>query len=91
MLEKPFALGETVITPGASEALKQYHCLPVLLLIRHQLGDWGDLSDEDKAANDWAVQNQDSVLSVHRIEDRRIWIVTEGDRSSTTILLAEEY
>ena len=93
-----FLLGTIVATPGALEALKRTGEQPGALLLRHQVGDWGDLDQEDKQANDVAVryegkrEEQQRVLSSYRLKDRtKIWVITEHDRSSTTILLPEEY
>ncbi|WP_144158085.1 hypothetical protein [Paraburkholderia sp. BCC1885] len=65
----------------------------VLLLARHIHGDWGDLPVEDLAANELALLTGKRLLSSYDLPDRRskIWIITEADRSVTTILLAEEY
>ena len=50
-----FNLGQVVATPGAIEALAEVNCLPITLLNRHQIGDWGNLCDDDKAANNEAL------------------------------------
>jgi len=86
-----FSLGRTVATPGAIAALQSINIPKSLLLVRHHAGDWGDLSDADKAANDDAVVNNDQIFSAYQFNDIRIWVITEADRSSTTILLPEEY
>ena len=59
---------------------------------RHATGDWGDISEEDKASNDWALENGERLFSAYETEDNnKIWIITEWDRSVTTILYPEEY
>ena len=65
---------------------------------RHRDHDWGDLCQEDKQANDWAVEHGERLLSAYDIPKRfcigyetRIWIITEADRSATTILFPYEY
>ena len=59
---------------------------------RHHCGDWGDLCDEDKQANEEALEHGLRILSHYRLGDnRRIYIITEADRSSTCVLLPEEY
>jgi hypothetical protein len=59
---------------------------------RHHCGDWGDLTEEDKQANEDALVHGDRILSHYKLTDgRRIYIITEADRSSTCILLPEEY
>jgi len=86
-----FNLGQVVATPGAIEALAEVNCLPITLLNRHQCGDWGDLDDEDKAANQEALGNWDRLFSAYIVRDVKFWVITEADRSVTTILLPSEY
>lgn len=59
----------------------------------HMQGDWGIVGDEDKASNDEGLtpENQDRLLSAYMVGDVKIWIITEWDRSVTTILLPDEY
>ena len=88
---KKFELGKVVMTKGVAEncIFEDYlECLK-----RHQFGDWGDLCEEDKKANDFAVENGERILSAYTIGENKvkIWIITEWDRSCTTILLPEEY
>lgn len=96
-LKKPlFELGQTVATPGALEALQQAGVSAVSLLCRHQCGDWGDLEDEDSAANNQALTTGARLLSAYIIQDVKFWVITEaeddeGHRLATTILLPEEY
>lgn len=62
------------------------------MLLKHSLGNWGDVCEEDAAANNEALKNGDRILSSYRAENgEKIWIITEYDRSYTTILLPEEY
>ena len=88
-----FVLGRVVATPGALEALERAGVTPLRLLGRHETGDWGDLGDEDKAANESALLTGERILSSYNLPgtDERIWIITEWDRSATTLLLPEEY
>ena len=86
-----FNLGQVVATPGAIEALDEVNCLPITLLNRHQIGDWGDLCDEDKAANNEALGNWTRLFSAYIVRDVKFWVITEADRSVTTILLPSEY
>ncbi|MDF1583639.1 MAG: hypothetical protein P1P78_10050 [Methyloprofundus sp.] len=86
-----FNLGETVATPGALEVLKNLNIPTSLLLVRHHAGDWGDLSDGDKEANNQALLSGDQILSAYQFGETRLWVITEHDRSATTILLPEEY
>lgn len=63
-----------------------------LSLCRHLSGDWGDLCEDDKALNDEAVRVGDErILSAYEKDGRKIWIITESDRSTTTILFPDEY
>lgn len=59
--------------------------------VRHVSGDWGDVDEEDRAANDRAVKEGGRVLSSYEDDGQRYWILTEADRSMTTILLPEDY
>jgi len=85
-------LGQVVATPGVLAAFieAKEHYLPYL--VRHAFGDWGDVCPEDAEANDEARETGERIISAYRIrDDTRIWIITEADRSSTCILLPEEY
>jgi hypothetical protein len=63
-----------------------------VFLSRHLLGDWGDLGEEDKKENEFSVLNNFRILSAYTLTTSvKIWIITEADRSATTILLPEEY
>lgn len=85
-----FALGRTVITRGALAELSQSDVQSGLE--RHARGDWGDLCDDDRQANDDALQHGSRLLSAyHTVAGRKFWIITEHDRSATTVLLPEEY
>jgi hypothetical protein len=87
-----FSLGQTVATPGALEALEEAGQSPAVFLDRHVTGDWGDCDKEDAAANDRAVKEGSRVFSVYRTQKGvKIWVITEADRSSTCILLPDEY
>ena len=87
-----FPLGAVVATPGALEALETAGHSPAEFLSRHAAGDWGEVGSEDRRANDEAVVNGERVLSVYRMKTgEKIWIITEADRSATTILLPSEY
>ncbi len=87
-----FDLGQTVATSGAIEALQQPGISAASLLGRHQTGDWGDLCEEDKAENNYALRHGCRIFSSYQItETTKIWVITEADRSVTTLLLPEEY
>lgn len=90
-INKLFCLGQIVATPAALSLLEQLERTPTEFLRRHHSGDWGDLCQEDREANDAAVKHGDRIFSAYKIDDAKIWIITEADRSSTCILLPEEY
>jgi hypothetical protein len=84
-----FPLGQLVITPNARDTLS-----PELIqagLNRHCKGDWGNVPVDDRAANDLALIQGDRVLSAYGNKKERFWIITEADRSVTTILMPEDY
>jgi hypothetical protein len=81
-----------VATPGAFEALALAGEAPSTLLHRHVVGDWGDLDEHDRAENEISAREGFRILSAYHLRDgTKIWIITEADRSSTTILLPSEY
>jgi hypothetical protein len=87
-----FTLGQLVATPGALAALTEAGQSPQQFVARHQAADWGECCTEDKIANDQALLHGDRLLSVYRTaKNVRIWVITEADRSSTCVLLPEEY
>ena len=87
-----FALGQVVATPGAIELLQASCQSPAELLARHVRGDWGDLTPDDWELNDAALGDGGRILSAYRMPSgAKLWIITEADRSSTCILLPEEY
>ena len=87
-----FALGELAGTPGALKALEDAGKPPHELIARHVTGDWGDLDDEDKAENELSVQHGYRVFSSYNLPTgARVWVITEWDRTVTTLLLPEEY
>lgn len=90
MFNQKFELGQTLVTPGAYEALNLKDAADCL--VRHASGDWGDMSEEDKAYNEEALVTGDRILSSYRDSNGiKFWIITEWDRSTTTILLPDEY
>lgn len=92
MKNKRFPLGTVLATPGALQACEDAGVNPLNLLDRHWSGDWDDLPEEDKKENEVSFDKQLRILSAYVIApDVKIWIITDGDRSATTILLPEEY
>jgi hypothetical protein len=87
-----FELGRMVATPGALAALTEAGQSPSTFLSRHLSEDWGDVDIEDWAANDQATLNGTRIFSAYTLSTNvKIWVITEADRSSTCILLPEEY
>jgi hypothetical protein len=87
-----FALGQAVMTPGARDAMATAGHIPPEFLLRHKQGDWGELDDEDTRANEAALRHGSRLLSAYRTRlDDKLWVITEWDRSATTLLLPEEY
>lgn len=92
-----FDLGQLVGTPGALEALEQAGQAPAEFVLRHVVGDWGEVDAEDKALNDQSVQDGSRILSAYRTTlGVKLWVITEaagddGKRAATTILLPDEY
>ncbi len=88
----PLSLGRVVATPAALEVLAAADTSPLALLIRHASGDWGQVDAEDAKANDEAVINFYRVLSAYKLHTgETVWIITEADRTVTTILLPSDY
>ena len=98
MSEIRFDLGPVVATPGALEALQRNRMTGLELLARHCRGDWGDLDEDDKQANNAALQTGARLLSAYRLPDgTKIWLITDAEisddhaRQATTFLLPDEY
>ena len=90
--EALFPLGRLSATPRALEALALAGQSPESFLRRHVAGDWADLSDDDRRANVQALKAGGRILSAYvTILGERLWIITEADRSRTTILRPDEY
>lgn len=87
-----FLLGDIVATIGATNAIIETAADPTILLRRHITGDWGELCDEDKAENEYSVKHGYRILSRYSFSNgQALYIITESDRSVTTLLLPEEY
>jgi hypothetical protein len=87
----PLSLGRVMATPGALELLMRAGGHPFELLARHATGDWGELFAFDRHQNEVALREGYRVLSSYETPVGTVWIITEADRSITTILLPEEY
>ena len=87
-----FSLGRIVATPGALEAVQEANQNSFEFIQRHQSGDWGELCEEDKRENEFSLKNGFRILSAYRtLHDVKVWVITEADRSVTTLLLPHEY
>ena len=101
-----FPLGQIVATPGALELLQETGFSAAALCRRHVQSDWGDLCEEDRAENDYAVTRRLRILSCSRLVDAErlaatprdkrsslptLWIISEADRSFTTLLRPDDY
>ena len=88
-----FSLGQTVATPGAIAAMVEADQIPVEFLLRHKFGDWGDdLPPEDVQENERALQEGSRLFSAYHTRlGEKLWVITEWDRSATTILKPDEY
>jgi hypothetical protein len=87
-----FNLGQLVATPGALQALTKTEESPLAFIARHISGDWGDIDAQDAEENAFALNKSLRLFSVYHLKDgTKIWIITEADRSATTILLPSEY
>jgi len=83
-------LGQIVATPAALGAVSQPDI--VAALRRHAVGDWGDVTPDDRAANDDALRSGERLLSVYQsATGTTFWVITEADRSVTTVLLPDDY
>ena len=89
-----FSLGQLVMTRGVHSKIKEDVDFAVGVLDafeRYQRCDFGDLCEEDKTENEQALKNGNRIFAVYNIGNEKIWIITEHDRSVTTILFPEEY
>ena len=85
-----FTLGEIVIRPRAALLLQNLGMNPASLFLRHVIGDWGDVSNDQRRANEEAVREGGRVLSAYGQGNMRIHVITEADRSVTTIRTADD-
>ncbi|MBK9784076.1 MAG: hypothetical protein IPP59_07740 [Betaproteobacteria bacterium] len=88
-----FPSGQILMTAGIDDLVRHGRINPTPYLLRHLAGDWGDLSDHDRQLNDAALKSgADRLFSSYQITpDLKLWIITEWDRSVTTLLLPSEY
>ena len=89
-----FELGMTVVTRGVGDLMSANRSFAQFVgasLVRYANGNWGDLCDEDKLRNEIALREGERLLGAYEHGDWKIWIITEWDRSVTTILFPDEY
>jgi hypothetical protein len=97
-----FQLGHVVATPTVMAEVEEHTGISLQrlapgILARHVSGDWGEVDSHDKRVNDAAVKNGTRILSAYDFpgfqtdDEIRVWVITEADRSSTTILLPSDY
>lgn len=86
-----FPLGAVGATPGALDLLDRSGTNAAMFLDRHLRGDFGTVGAEDAQANKDAIEDGTRILSSYAIAGERLWLITEADRASTTLLLPDEY
>ena len=90
-----FSTGQLVVTRGVNEKIAddtEFAKFVLKSIARHRGGDWGDLGEEDKKTNNEALISGDRLFSAYESEGLpKIWIITEWDRSVTTVLFPDEY
>lgn len=88
-----FPLGRIAVTFGALNALADQDAAGVVasVLFRHRSGDWGELCDGDKKLNNRSLKDGNRLMSAYTVAGTKLWVITEWDRSVTTVLLPEDY
>lgn len=87
-----FPLGRCLMTPGAATAFTEANENLFDYLRRHVTGDWGDLDEDDREMNERALQEGLRLMSAYHLSTGvKIWVITEWDRSCTTLLIPSEY
>lgn len=86
-----FPMGQIVATPAVADHFAAHGVSPLEYLGRHVRGDWGDVPPEDAAANVASIERGTRILSCYKVADATIWVITEADRASTTLLFPSEY
>lgn len=92
MSDPLFVLGQIVATPGALQALEEAEQTPLEFIQRHVAGDWSEMVEEDQEENRFSVEKGFRVFSSYTLSTgEKLWVITEWDRSVTTLLLPDEY
>lgn len=86
-----FPTGQVVATPAVADHFAVHGISPLDYLSRHVCGDWGDVPPEDAVANHASIERGTRILSSYKVASETVWIITEADRSSTTLLFPSEY
>ncbi len=86
-----FPLGQVVATPAVLAHFTAHGLSLLRYLNRHSRGDWGDVPSEDAAANVASIERGTRILSSYKVADETVWVITEADRASTTLLFPSEY
>ena len=87
-----FDIGALYSTPGALAALEKASIAGITLVARHMAGDWREMVEDDQEANRLAIEEGSRIFSSYRLPTGvKVWVITEADRSATTLLLPEEY
>ena len=87
-----FPLGHVCATPAAMDLMEQLSLSPLEFIVRHVFGDWGQVCQDDREANQAALQNGTRLLSAYEVSDgQRLWVLTEADRSVTTLMCPSDY
>jgi hypothetical protein len=90
-MENLFPLGKVSLTHGVNDLIQGQHEVLNSFLIKHVSGEWGVLDDDDRLSNEEALKHGGRLLSVYELNEVKIWIVTEADRSCSTFLLPWEF
>ncbi len=91
IMEPRFEIGKTFATSGVTSLAERLEVDLAKFIWRHHCGDWGDLCQEDKQANEDAIEHGLRIVSSYKIAGKKIYVITEHDRSMTTVMLANEY
>ena len=86
-----FPMGQIVATPAVADHFAAHAVSPLDYLSRHAHGDWGDVPPEDAAANMVSIERGTRILSSYKVASETIWVITEADHASTTLLFPSEY